>query len=357
MGPSLFVWVWVIIHEGCVGGRRNTLRPLSILALLATATLSFAILYNAFLGQMVAARAATLCRLRGNRWGGLDARRCDRLRQQRGTIVLKYDPRVEEVQRALLATGNYKGMVDGVAGQNTRLAIANYQKSAGLRVNGEISPELIEHLRYTQQVAAASQFTASVAALDKTPEDAAALRQVQTGLAELGYAPGEITGDLTSATIQAIIQFEKDRGLPRHGTVSDALLDEISKMSGDSVIAPRIARGTAMRLKSEVWVQAFMRRCNVEGKYCTIAARGRPKRAPSLSSSTGLMEAFHLFGPAPGPAFDEHGDRRFIEELPFPASEADVVALLARRKKFDSDLWIVEVEDRHGTAGITPAKI
>ena len=70
-----------------------------------------------------------------------------------------------------------------------------------------------------------------------TRRQAAALRQVQTGLAELGYAPGEITGDLTSATIRAIIQFEKDRGLPRKGAVSSALLEEISKMSGDSLIA------------------------------------------------------------------------------------------------------------------------
>ena len=60
---------------------------------------------------------------------------------------------------------------------------------------------------------------------------------MQTGLAELGYAPGEITGDLTSTTKQAIIQFEKDRGLPRDGTISPALLTEISKMSGDSVVA------------------------------------------------------------------------------------------------------------------------
>jgi peptidoglycan hydrolase-like protein with peptidoglycan-binding domain len=152
------------------------------------------------------------------------------------TIILKYDPRVEEVQRGLLATGNYRGMVDGVAGKNTRMAIAAYQKSAGLKVNGEVSNELIEHLRYTQKVAAAAEFTASVEKLEKNP-GAAALRQVQTGLAELGYAPGEITGDLTSATIQAIIQFEKDRGLPRKGNVSSALLEEISKMSGDSAIS------------------------------------------------------------------------------------------------------------------------
>jgi len=213
------------------------LGPLSILALVATVTLSFAILYNAFLGQVGGAGRPRFVASEVSATGAstrVDVIVSDR---RQGTIVLKYDPRVEEVQRGLLATGNYKGMVDGVAGKNTRLAIAAYQRSAGLRINGEVSNELIEHLRYTQQVAAASQFTASVAELEKNPGEAAALRQVQTGLAELGYAPGEITGALTSATIRAIIQFEKDRGLPSDGTISSALLAEISKMSGDSVIA------------------------------------------------------------------------------------------------------------------------
>ena len=213
------------------------LSPLSILALVATVTLSFAILYNAILGQVGGAGRPRFVASQESATGAstrVDVIVSDR---RQDTIVLKYDPRVEEVQRGLLATGNYKGMVDGVAGKNTRLAIAAYQRSVGLRINGEVSNELIEHLRYTQQVAAASQFTASVAELEKNPGEAAALRQVQTGLAELGYAPGEITGDLTSATIRAIIQFEKDRGLPSDGTVSSALLAEISKMSGDSVVA------------------------------------------------------------------------------------------------------------------------
>jgi peptidoglycan hydrolase-like protein with peptidoglycan-binding domain len=213
------------------------LRPLSILALLAIAILSFAILYNAFLGQVDGAGRPRF--VASQETAGGASTRVDVIasNSRNATIVLKYDPRVEEVQRGLLATGNYRGMVDGVAGKNTRMAIATYQKSAGLRVNGEVSNELIEHLRYTQQVTAASEFTASVAKLEKKPGEAAALRQVQTGLAELGYAPGEITGDLTSATIQAIIQFEKDRGLPRKGAVTSALLEEISKMSGDSAIS------------------------------------------------------------------------------------------------------------------------
>ena len=100
-----------------------------------------------------------------------------------------------------------------------------------------------------------------------------------------------------------------------------------------------------------------MRRCNVEGKYCTIAAKGAAEAGAVFIIINRLDGRFHLFGPAPGPAFDEKGDRRFVEELPFPATEADITALLARRKKFDSDLWVVEVEDRDGTAEIAAAKI
>ena len=112
-----------------------------------------------------------------------------------------------------------------------------------------------------------------------------------------------------------------------------------------------------MRLKSEVWVQAFVRKCNVEGKYCTVVAKGAAEAGAIFVVINRLDGRFHLLGPAPGPAFDDHGDRRFIAELPFPATEADVTALLARRQKFDSDLWIVEVEDRHGTAGLVPLTI
>lgn len=112
-----------------------------------------------------------------------------------------------------------------------------------------------------------------------------------------------------------------------------------------------------MRLKSEIWVQAFTRRCNVEGKYCTIVAKGAAEAGAVFVMVNRLDGRFHLLGPAPGPAFDEQGDRRFIEELPFPATESEVNALLNRRKKFDSDIWIVEVEDRNGTAGLTPAQV
>jgi hypothetical protein len=112
-----------------------------------------------------------------------------------------------------------------------------------------------------------------------------------------------------------------------------------------------------MRLKSEIWVQAFLRKCNAEGKFCTVAHKGAVDAGAVFVIVNQLDGRFHLFGPAPGAAYNELGDRRFIEELAFPATEDQVTALLERRKKFDADLWIVEVEDRHGTAGLIGEKL
>jgi peptidoglycan hydrolase-like protein with peptidoglycan-binding domain len=210
------------------------LKPLSGFALASTVVLSSTILYNVFLGQPARPRfIASQDTLNGA------STRVDVVAPlaRQNTIVLKYDAQVEEVQRSLLKTGDYQGMVDGVQGKRTRLAIESYQRKAGLPVDGEVSAELIDHIHYTQQIAAAAEFTGSVTAAEDSSGATAELRQVQTGLAELGYAPGEITGELSRATKAAILQFERDRGLAQDGEISDALLAEISKMSGDSAMA------------------------------------------------------------------------------------------------------------------------
>lgn len=63
----------------------------------------------------------------------------------------------------------------------------------------------------------------------------------------------------------------------------------------------------------------------------------------------------HLFGPAPGPAYDEDGERRWSAEIAPPQGFAEAMALLERKHRADPDLWIVEVEDRRGTAGLQAA--
>jgi hypothetical protein len=107
-----------------------------------------------------------------------------------------------------------------------------------------------------------------------------------------------------------------------------------------------------MSLKTGIWAQAFLRRCNAEGLYGAVVKKGAEEAGALFIIIDRRDGTFHLFGPAPGPAYDRTGDRRFIEELPYPAARVDVDGLLARRRKFDSDLWIIEVEDRQGTAGL-----
>ena len=109
-----------------------------------------------------------------------------------------------------------------------------------------------------------------------------------------------------------------------------------------------------MRLKSEIWVSAFLRQGQVMGRYGAVIRKGAPEAGAVYVIVNHLDGTLHLFGPAPGSSFDATGERRWILELPFPADQAAVDRLLARRSASDPDIWIVEIEDRHGTAGLEP---
>ena len=152
------------------------------------------------------------------------------------TIPQKFDPVVEAVQRELMSAGYYKGPVDGVNGRKTRQAIAAYQQAMGLEADGTPTTDLAEHIRFTREVSEASLFTGTVAAAPDA-EQRAAIRRVQTGLAELAYTPGEINGELTRETRDAIMAFQRDHKMPETGEVSDELIAELGKVSGQSETA------------------------------------------------------------------------------------------------------------------------
>jgi hypothetical protein len=106
-----------------------------------------------------------------------------------------------------------------------------------------------------------------------------------------------------------------------------------------------------MRLKSAIWVSAYLRRCNVEGVFGAVRRRGAEEAGAVFVKVNRLDGTAELFGPAPQTAFDEAhpSDRAFVRCLTGAAvSEADVEAYLAREIRFDPDVWIVETEDREG---------
>ncbi len=169
--------------------------------------------------------------------------------QATNTVVFKYDADVEDLQRELLATGHYIGMVDGVMGQRTQIAIRSYQHDNNLEETGKPSVELINHIRYTRKIKAAAEFTGSVdpapAAQTDAPlfvptnNQAVAVKptkqqqvlRVQMTLANLGYDPGEPTGTLDEETRAAILKFQMDNGLAMEGEVDAGLLAALGKSS------------------------------------------------------------------------------------------------------------------------------
>jgi hypothetical protein len=106
-----------------------------------------------------------------------------------------------------------------------------------------------------------------------------------------------------------------------------------------------------MRLKSAIWVAAYIRRCNTEGAFAAVRHRGADEAGAIFVKLNRLDGPAELFGPAPQSVFDEArpADRLFSRCLADqPALEARVEERLTRELRFDPDAWIVEVEDRAG---------
>ena len=106
-----------------------------------------------------------------------------------------------------------------------------------------------------------------------------------------------------------------------------------------------------MRLKSAIWVAAYIRRCHIEGAFAAVRRRGAEEAGAIFVKLNRLDGTAELFGPAPQSMFDEArpADRLFSRCVgDQPVLEAKVEERLARELRFDPDVWIIEVEDRSG---------
>ena len=116
--------------------------------------------------------------------------------------------------------------------------------------------------------------------------------------------------------------------------------------------ARRACYHAPMRLKSSIWVSAYVRRCDIEGAFAAVRRRGAEEAGAIFVKISRLDGTGALYGPAPQSMIDDEqsAERLFIAlaGAKEPASDADIEARLVRELKFDPDVWIVEVEDRQG---------
>lgn len=104
-----------------------------------------------------------------------------------------------------------------------------------------------------------------------------------------------------------------------------------------------------MRVKSEIWVKAYIRRCFGEDAPAHVVRRG-DSEAGAIFIKVNLLDGRVLLcGPAPAGLAHGDGGRLWaapLGEAPVPESEAD--AYLRRQAAFDPDFWVVEIEDPAG---------
>jgi hypothetical protein len=106
---------------------------------------------------------------------------------------------------------------------------------------------------------------------------------------------------------------------------------------------------TVMRLRADIWVSAYLRRCAHEGAVAVLRRRGAAEAGAIFVKVDRLDGSAALYGPAPQCEVKEGYDRLFARLHREPwIPPAEVEAKLARQTGFDSDLWIVETEDRLG---------
>ena len=105
-----------------------------------------------------------------------------------------------------------------------------------------------------------------------------------------------------------------------------------------------------MRLKSSIWVAAYLRRCQTAGVFGAVRRRGA-EEAGAVFIKVALLDGNAvLYVPAPQTVYD---DSRPIERLFMPTSkqplpEQSVEERLRKEIRFDPDALIVEIEDRAG---------
>lgn len=198
---------------------------LSVGAVLLTVLLCGGIIWNALMNQPIDSAAVDLPP------GGAARVSVSLQDAPGGTITLRFDPVVEDVQRALAESGYYNGPIDGVAGKRTQNAIEAFQSANGLDVTGKASSELVDRIKFAQQIAEAAGVPATAST---RPAPDGRILGVQKSLSELGYAPGTIDGSMGEQTRQAIRDFERDRNLPVSGEISQALINALDETTGQS---------------------------------------------------------------------------------------------------------------------------
>jgi hypothetical protein len=100
-----------------------------------------------------------------------------------------------------------------------------------------------------------------------------------------------------------------------------------------------------MRVTADLWVSALVRRVFSAGGFAAVVKRGATEAGAVFVLARGRFGDTTLLGPAPQTSYDSaKPDERFFTIIG-AGEDADALdSRLEREKRFDPDIWVVEVE-------------
>ncbi|MBX2804740.1 MAG: DUF1491 family protein [Hyphomicrobiales bacterium] len=104
-----------------------------------------------------------------------------------------------------------------------------------------------------------------------------------------------------------------------------------------------------MRVKAQIWISAYIRRLGSEFIPAVIARKGDPDAGAIYIKIATLDGQARILRPAMAGLHDAATDRSW--SMAFEGNSVDerqADEYLARQTKFDSDMWVIEIEDREG---------
>jgi len=95
------------------------------------------------------------------------------------------------------------------------------------------------------------------------------------------------------------------------------------------------------RLKTGLWIRALIRRCDLAAIGVAVVARGDGDAGAVLLKLNARDDGCSVLAQARGP----DGELIWMRATgPAPVPEADADAYIARQRRRDPDLWVIEIE-------------
>ena len=106
-----------------------------------------------------------------------------------------------------------------------------------------------------------------------------------------------------------------------------------------------------MRVTSDFWVSALVRRVFNAGGYAAVIRRGATEAGAIFVVLRSRDGACRLFGPAAQTSYDESGPQERQFTMVLESNEETVTERLDKERRFDPDLWVLELEADEAALG------